>query len=63
METFEYRSQSKYKESIQKLKDYLKSLFFKKHEKDTKKISDTTKDQLTAVISDENINEEKNSTN
>ena len=63
METFEYRSQLKYKESIQKLKDYLKSLFFKKHEKDTKKISDATKDQLTAVISDENINEEKNSTN
>ena len=56
METFKDReAQLKWEESIQRLKDYLKSLHLKRHARKTKKISDTTKSQLTDAI---NQNEE-----
>lgn len=60
METFNNKeSQLKWEESIQKIKDYLNSLFFKKHKKKTQKISNITNDELTKIISQagENLDE------
>jgi coenzyme F420-reducing hydrogenase delta subunit len=43
-------AQLKWEQSIQKIKEYLKSLFLKKHKRNTKKISDKTNDELTKII-------------
>jgi hypothetical protein len=63
METLGGReSQLKWEESIQKIKEYLKSLFLKKHKRKTKKISDTTNKELTKIIDqdEEDFDEENN---
>lgn len=63
METFNNKeSQLKWEESIQKIKEYLKSLFLKKHKRKTKKISDTTNKELTKIIDqdEEDFDEEDN---
>ena len=63
METLGGReSQLKWEESIQKIKEYLKSLFLKKHKRKTKKISDTTNKELTKIIDqdEEDFDEEDN---
>ena len=57
-------AQLKWEQSIQKIKEYLKSLFLKKHKKNTKKISDKTNEELTKIIKqteeDFDIEEENN---
>ena len=43
-------AQLKWEQSIQKIKEYLKSLFLQKHKRKTKKISDKTNDELTKIM-------------
>lgn len=54
MESFRERElQLRREESIKRIKEYLKSLSFKKHKKNTKKISDITNDELTKTMNQE----------
>ena len=63
METPSHKeSQWKWEESIQKIKEYLKSLILKKIKKDTKKISDITTDELSKTIKDNENSKEYSET-